>query len=323
MRFIYKSAFAPHITGLIQQKRSDGFLYNGEEYILKNFDDFCLLRFPKTTSITHDLASEWSVIRNTEGKNYRRRRVAVLRQLCLYILSLGLDAYVPHNSFSIDKPMQYVPSREEMLGFFKELNDWENSAANDFRYIRKYAVMFRLYYCCGLRLSEVRLLKREHIDLDKGILTILQSKGRKDRLIYLPQDGITMLAEYLCYIKMKLPSSPWLFPGQSADKPLAAYTINRTFSKCWNRLPFAENTDKKPSPHCLRHAFVVERINDWMESGIELQTMLPYLSNYLGHASPSETFYYYHLVSKAFAVVKQKDTVSSRVIPEVMTYDEA
>jgi len=49
--------------------------------------------------------------------------------------------------------------------------------------------------------------------------------------------------------------------------------------------------------------------------------MLPYLSRYLGHKNPLETFYYYHLVKKAFAIINEKDTVSVRVIPEVILYE--
>ena len=49
--------------------------------------------------------------------------------------------------------------------------------------------------------------------------------------------------------------------------------------------------------------------------------MLPYLSKYLGHKSPSETFYYYHLVNKAFDVIRLKDTTVKHVIPEVIPYE--
>jgi integrase len=171
-------------------------------------------------------------------------------------------------------------------------------------------------------LSEARLLKKEDVDFDKGVLTILESKGRKSRLVYLPPDGITVLSDYLTQIEKELPGSPWLFPGRFADKPLLGSSINRRFKDCWNRLPFADKTDKCPTIHCLRHAFVVERMNDWMQSGVDLQEMLPYLSNYLGHKTPSETFYYYHLVNKAFAIVKEKDKVSDRVIPEVLLYED-
>lgn len=51
-------------------------------------------------------------------------------------------------------------------------------------------------------------------------------------------------------------------------------------------------------------------------------SMLPYLSRYLGHKSPDETYYYYHLVEKAFDTIREKDTVSGKVIPEVVPYEE-
>lgn len=321
MKYTFESDFAPHIIGLIQQKQSDGFIYANDEYHLKKFDEFCVLHYPGTTAVTYDLAAEWAVIRPTEGKNYRNRRVNVLRQLCLYMSSLGLETYVPHNIGKVDKPVLYIPSHEEVSGFFNELDSWTCRNSTYQRLLSEYKMLFRLYYCCGLRLSEARLLKKENVDFNKGILTILESKGQKDRLVYLPQDGVEMLMDYLHHIEKELPDSAWLFPGKSSDQAISGSAIQRKFKESWNRLPFTAKANKQPTPHCLRHAFVVERMNDWMKRGIDIQAMLPYLSSYLGHKSPSETFYYYHLVNKAFAIIKQKDKVSQRVIPVVMDYE--
>ncbi len=74
-----------------------------------------------------------------------------------------------------------------------------------------------------------------------------------------------------------------------------------------------------------------------MESDISLQVMMPYLSSYLGHKGPLESYYYlssylghkgplesyyyYHLVQDAFNTIRHKDTITSRVIPEVK-YEE-
>jgi len=55
-----------------------------------------------------------------------------------------------------------------------------------------------------------------------------------------------------------------------------------------------------------------------MEQGVSLKEMLPYLSRFLGHASPNETFYYYHQVDSAFRIIRQRDKSSSSVIPEVV-----
>jgi integrase len=323
MKYTFDSWIKSYAIGLVQQKRADGFAYLYEEYHLKKLDDFFALRFPNATSVTREIALEWTKIKPNESEHLRRVRVNALRQLSLYMLSLGCEAYVPQYNGNIPKPILYIPSRKEMSAFFAKLDTWGRKG-NYFccRTTNEYKVLFRLYYCCGLRVSEARLLKRGDVDFDKGILRILNSKGQKDRLVCLPHDGQQMMSDYLLYIEKMAPDSTWLFPGRSKEDPLSRQAVDQRFKDCWNALPFASEAYKCPTPHCLRHAFVVERMNNWMQQGIDTQEMLPYLSKYLGHKSPSETYYYYHLVDNAFAVIREKDTVSRRVIPEVLDYEE-
>jgi len=108
MKYIFESKLKPFITGLIQQKRKDGYIYADDEYHLKKFDEFCVSFFPDAASVTRDIASKWALIRPTEGENYRNRRVTVLRQLSLYILSLGFEAYVPRSNGRTVKPILYT-----------------------------------------------------------------------------------------------------------------------------------------------------------------------------------------------------------------------
>lgn len=89
----------------------------------------------------------------------------------------------------------------------------------------------------------------------------------------------------------------------------------------WNATPYAKNCDSTPTVHCLRHSFVVKRMNLWMEEGIALKEMLPFLSRYLGHQSTDDTFYYYHQVSEAFQIIRDKDKTSDFVIPEVNDHE--
>ena len=61
----------------------------------------------------------------------------------------------------------------------------------------------------------------------------------------------------------------------------------------------------------------MDRINSWILEGIDINVMFTYLSKYLGHKDPDESYYYYHLVSDAFRIIRQKDKTSDEVIPEV------
>ena len=147
----------------------------------------------------------------------------------------------------------------------------------------------------------------------------MQSKGHKDRLVYFAPDVKQLLQQYHDKIISRYNCcSEWFFPGRCQDKPLTIRTIDTVFNDAWEKTPFAATCDKAPTVHSLRHTFVVKRMNLWMEQGVSLKEMLPYLSRYLGHTSPNETFYYYHQVDSAFRIIRQRDKSSSSVIPEVV-----
>ena len=246
----------------------------------------------------------------------------MVKVLSEYILSLGQEAYIPNFFCKAYRPVLYIPSKEEVKELLQKMDIRTSHNSEQFRLDRECKILFLLYFCCGLRLSEGRLLKWEHIDLDKGILTVLGSKGNKDRLVYLPQDSLPVLKNYKERQEMLFPGIDWAFPGKDPHKPVSCSGVESSFNRHWAMLPVARTVDKHPTPHCLRHAFVVERFNEWMHQGIDTNTMLPYLSRYLGHKSPDETYYYYHLVEKAFDTIREKDSVSGKVIPEVIPYEE-
>ena len=63
---------------------------------------------------------------------------------------------------------------------------------------------------------------------------------------------------------------------------------------------------------------ITKRINLWLQQGISFDQMLPYLCKFLGHKSFRDTFYYFHYVEETARIVKEKDTTTGRVIPEVV-----
>lgn len=186
----------------------------------------------------------------------------------------------------------------------------------------EYRVIFRLIYCCGLRISEARTLKQEDVDLKNGRVRILEAKGHKDRFVYLADDLAELLQEYMAAMKTVYHcQSDWVFPSRDPEKCLTNGTLDKRFRESWAQTPFAKDCDRDPTVHCLRHSFVVKRMNLWMEEDVPLREMLPFLSKYLGHSSPDESFYYYHQMASAFSIVRKQDKTSAKVIPEV-TADE-
>ena len=93
--YSYSSSLAPHIQGLIAEKRASGFAYSSNSDVLKEIDTFCIVNRFYDTTVTKEFSDAWSIQRETEGLNARYVRVSVLRQLSKYILSLGEEAYLP------------------------------------------------------------------------------------------------------------------------------------------------------------------------------------------------------------------------------------
>jgi integrase len=308
----------------IQEKRAAGFIYESEEWKLKHFDAFCIEESVTEPCLSRDLVKKWGTLRDGEALVTCSARTSIIRQFALFLEPMGIEAYIPSNFYKAKKTVVHILSDAEIVSFFEKVDGYVPliSIVGFNRLAVEYKVIFRLIYCCGLRISEARILRWKDMDLSQGTIHILQSKGHKDRLIYMAEDLTKLLRTYKTVLYDKYHClSDWIFPARETDRCLSNCTIDKKFREFWVLTPYAESCDKDPTVHCLRHTFVVKRMNLWMEEGVLLKEMLPFLSKYLGHKSPDETFYYYHQVSEAFRIVRHKDKTGKLVIPEVNAYE--
>jgi integrase len=82
----------------------------------------------------------------------------------------------------------------------------------------KVHVMLALGYGCGLRAGEIVRLKAGDIDSLQMIIRVVQSKGRKDRHVMLPQEVLSLLREWWKIRPTRFDADVpirerWLFPG--------------------------------------------------------------------------------------------------------------
>lgn len=323
--YIRTSIIAEYIDGLIEEKRALGFSYLFEEYLLNVFDYYCIEKGLTEACFDRQFLSEWLSVREGEGSSYHSQRISFVRQLALYMNSLGLYAYIPIESVKKELTIPYFFSREERLSFFQSLDEETPKVDHPYawRMWNEYRVIFRMLYSCGMRNSEVCCLKSEDVDLEEGMLTIFHSKGDKDRLIYLADDVRELLRRYRKYLIDSLGYLPvWFFPSRFPQKHVHKTTLDYRFNMAWDRTPFSKTCNKKPTVHSLRHSFVVDRMNRWQEEGLEYDKMLPYLSKYLGHSGIHESMYYYHLNEEANTIIRRKDRTAGRVIPGVEKYGD-
>ena len=140
-------------------------------------------------------------------------------------------------------------------------------------------VLLQTAYACGLRISELIHLQVADIDSARMVVIVRQGKGRKDRQVPLSQ----RLLEELRRQWWTHRSRPWLFPGQTPDRPLHPSNVQRMFQAALRRARIA----KRATPHTLRHSFATHLL----EAGVDLVTV----QRLLGHGSLSTTAHYLHV----------------------------
>jgi len=147
----------------------------------------------------------------------------------------------------------------------------------------KHRSMLSLIYACGLRRSELLNLKPENVDSKRHMLVIINSKGKKDRMVPISDKVIEMLREYY---KLYLPKK-WLFEGQTGNEPYSEASLSKVLKNACEK---AKN--RKPvTLHWLRHSYATHLL----ESGTDLR----YIQELLGHKSSKTTEIYTHVSEKS------------------------
>ena len=162
----------------------------------------------------------------------------------------------------------------------------------------KTLVLLSLGYGCGLRASEIVRLKVKHIDRAQNIIRIEQSKGRKDRLVMLPEKMFDLLRQWWKVRPSRhdagipLPER-WLFPSRkSAGRPITTRHLNRLFHEAAD----AAGIKKGVTLHTLRHSFATHLL----ERQIHIRT----IQALLGHAKSDTTTRYTHVAIGMISAVE-------------------
>jgi integrase/recombinase XerD len=126
-----------------------------------------------------------------------------------------------------------------------------------------------------------------HIDSQRMMIRIEQSKGNRDRDVPLSPKLLELLRAYW----RKVRPQEWLFPGQNPEQPLGREAVGQAVTLAARRAGLA----KKPSPHCLRHSFAVHLL----EAGTDLRK----IQLLLGHRSLATTARYLYLTTATVCAI--------------------
>ena len=315
----FYSHFADHILHFIEYKNNLGYPYEDSIRVLWNFDTFCCENYPEKSELDQEIGMKWLEKKDTEAASAHRNRIMVIREFARYLWSIGETAYLIPISLT-KKSARYVPhifTQHELAEFFRAADHFEPHEKSPARHL-VVPVFYRLLYCCGLRPSEGRLLLTKNVDLEHGVLKIVESKGHKDRLVPMADDLTRLMRNYHEKVSAIFPDSPYFFPRYDGNGPYTKLWTEEMFWKCFEMAGVTEFEGAKPRVYDFRHTFATNCLYRWIREGKDADTMLPYLSAYMGHAMPNDTAYYIHLVPNVFDQIEKIDISSyEALLPEV------
>ena len=303
----YSGALSRLCESFIAEKRAVGYLYNREAKALSEFSRFSEnFDIPENT-LTEEVVKAWIEKKSTDSDRNRYARFSLIRQFSEYMRRIGHLAYCParndigklHRTF-----VPYIFTHDEIKRFFAVAD------AIPFKSIapRRHLVMpilFRMLYCCGLRVSEAITLCGEDVDLNEGVLTIRNSKFDKTRYVPMSAELASVCAKYANTRLVAAQGDDWFFaaPDGGHYSKNEIYHVYRDI--LWKAGISHGGRGKGPRVHDFRHTFSVHCLQKWIKQGTDPANVLPRLSAYLGHNGFEATEQYLRMTAEIYPEISE------------------
>lgn len=157
-----------------------------------------------------------------------------------------------------------------------------------------YVTVLGLLASSGLRIGEVLHLEVSDVRLDDTVphFVVRETKFKKSRLVPLHPTTADRLRQYAdrrifrCHARQSN-----FFFVTDRGQPLDQKYLERWFSRVTDKLGLRRPGGRRPTLHSLRHTFAVNRLTQWYDEQVPIWDLIPNLSVYLGHISPSDSYW--------------------------------
>jgi len=299
----FESAFAPKLDAFLEFRTARGFKNGSHIANLLRFDKFSADQYPGYAELTPEIVYAWIDAETILSPRMLNDRASSIRQFGLFLCAVDEDAFVLTEKFCTNKTMN-IPfnfTDAELTTLFAAIDKLPADKREPFLN-EIVPVLFRLTYTCGLRPNESRELLRENVDLKSGVIEVINTKKRKDRIVVMSDDMLKMCRRYDSKRAIFAGGNPYFFPS-NAGGAFSGERVQAALVKAWTTAMCSKDCPIPPRirVYDLRHRFASACLNRWLDEGRDLMAMLPYLREYMGHGSLNETAYYIHILPENLA----------------------
>ncbi len=261
--------------------------------------------------ITVDDALHWAT-QPSDAPVWAAAKIGIIRVFARYLTALDPATEVPPVGLLPEPNHRIVPhiySDDDLNKVLTAADHLSPAHRAD-----TYRHLISLVAVTGIRAGEAVRIDRNDINWERGLLTIVKSKFGKSRQIPLHSTTTEALTAYAARrdSQQPRPTSTSFFTS-SVGTRLLRDNVCTVFPRLVREARLtARHGRRPPRLHDLRHSFAVKTLINWYRGGVDVQAKLPLLSTYLGHVSPSATYWYLTAVPELLELVAERldDTVS-------------
>ncbi len=280
-----------HLSVLIDDylllRRSLGFELDKDERYLRQYCTF-LERLGSET-ITVDSAVAWA--RKPGGdRRWHAARLAAVRRFAGWAKTFDPQIEVPSQQilpYTKSRAVPYIYTSAQIQALLEQAGRLPTPMV-----AATYRALIGLLACTGMRVGEA--INADQTDLNADGLTIQETKFGKSRIVPLHPTVQEALARYQ-HIRdhtIGMPGTDALL-ASTAGTRLVYQNVHFKFHRLVAEAGITARSSRcRPRIHDLRHTFAVTTMRDAYRSGADPAQVLPVLATYLGHRSPTSTYWY-------------------------------
>ena len=177
----FSSIFADEMRQYLELAESADKVTESYYYTFKRLDDFIVKQNYQEKILSADIQYAWINTLDTSSRS-RAGEASRLRQFARYLNALGIPAieiesvrvssdYVAHN-FTDDEIARIIDAADNLI-----------SHMNVFVVKEYFPLILRILIGCGMRITEVLELRWTDINLDTGVITVVNAKNKRQRFV--------------------------------------------------------------------------------------------------------------------------------------------
>lgn len=281
------------VENYLKQRRQMGYQLSIEGQQLFNFARYAERQGAKRP-LTVSLARDWGNAAPSGSPIAMARRVSLLRLFSQYLNSLDpTQVILPTRLMGAThrRLSPFIYSKEDIVGLMTACDKLFSIVGLRPHTLR---TLIGLLVSTGLRPGEAVRLKQNEVNLPEKELAINSSKGWKHRVVPVTTSTVVALQAYQQCREQLVPCNiSDAFFISDYGQPLSIIAADYAFGLLRTHQGLShQNNGRRPRLYDMRHTFVCNRLLAWYEANENVDSLMPLLSQYIGHKRVSDTYHY-------------------------------